>query len=160
MLTVVDLVRARKEHLLLEVDQTTLDSPVIPPGVPSFAVFQDLCRARDQRHINHLSDCCNWYYGKVCLMHERTYTPWSISQPMTVHYWTNVTYGDLAVAEKDAHKFGGVTQRGFYRDCPGEREHWFLIFDDMDKALTHVYHFLFKNPKLAGMLEVPKQKDA
>jgi hypothetical protein len=153
MLTALEKVALRKEHLLLKVDPVTLDEPEIPADVPTLTTFKLLARARDQQHINYMIDSCNFYYGKIRLMHERSYWPWNIFEGASFEYWTDVTYGVLSTAEKDAAAFGGRVQRGWYCDNPGEREYWFLIFDDMDKAFKHVYHYLFKNPGTPGILE-------
>lgn len=112
--------------------------------------FKAAAEARDPRHINRSTDACDWFFNEIDLFHERAHIPWARStKPMTVHYWSETTYGDLNKATEDAKSFGGIVQQGWY--CEEPNLHWFLIFNDLDKALEHAFFCLKKERPELGL---------
>lgn len=97
-------------------------------------------RALNPRHINREVDSCDWTINGLEIIHERSRHPWSPFKQMTVSYWTHVTYTDKALADSDAARLGGHVEMHFY--CDEENPAWFLIFKDLDQALTHCLEHL------------------
>jgi hypothetical protein len=118
--------------------------------------FKDSVEVRDQIHVNRSTDGCSFYFKDIELFHNRTY--WNsqipsvraspaqhyrfiISQPRD-SYWTNTVFKDLSLAKSVADKEGATVEMCFY--CDEDDPAWFLIFDDLDKALEHCYNQLKK----------------
>jgi hypothetical protein len=57
-------------------------------------------------------------------------------------YWTNTVFKDKSLADKEAKELGAYVEMCFY--CDEKDPAWFLIFNDLDKALEHCYHQLKK----------------
>jgi len=125
----------------------------------SFEDFKDQIRATESRRGNRTMDYCDWHLGDQRVFHERVY--WTRSRPNKkslnptpaeqysslmneprFQYWSETIYSDLNLAKKDAKKFGGVVQQGFY--CEEPDLYWFLIFDDLDRAIMHAYDTLIR----------------
>lgn len=116
--------------------------------------FKDSVEARDQMHVNRSTDACNWYFKDIELFHNRTYwntqipsaraTPAQRFRFMTAEtresYWTNTVFKDKNLANKEAKKLGAYVEMCFY--CDENDPAWFLIFNDLDKALEHCYNQL------------------
>lgn len=122
--------------------------------------FQDAVEARDQMHVNRSTDACNWYFKDIELFHNRTYwntqipsaraTPAQRFRFMTAEtresYWTNTIFKDKRLADQTAQAEGARVEMCFY--CDEKDPAWFLIFNDLDKALQHCYEQLKKQNQL------------
>jgi hypothetical protein len=90
---------------------------------------------------NHSIMTGDWYdEHEERIFHERVYWPKHfLNHTRQVHYWLcHYPYTDLKLANKDAKKFGFVSQQGFY--CEAPNLHWFPIFNDFEKVLVYLKH--------------------
>ena len=112
--------------------------------------------ASEGRHGNRNMDYCNWFFGNIEIFHERTYWNSGIpkfnstpaqryhflkSGPKT-EYWGQTTYSDLELAKKEAKQYNARVTKEFY--CDDDNPHYFLIFDDLDKAIEQSFNELKK----------------
>ena len=99
---------------------------------------------KNPRHLKRGIDGADWFAADgTPLFHERRYIPYSFLKPITESYWTEPVYSNHAMAEQEAAQWGGHVEEVFY--CDPENPLWFLIFDDLDKALAFMHHKI-QNP--------------
>lgn len=113
--------------------------------------FKEKVIADEPKNGNRSMDYCSWRLDGKHVLHERVYwnsripshkaTPaerfhFLTSKPRW-QYWGAVTYADQALAKSDAKQYGAIIQKDFY--CDDNNPTWFLIFDDLDKALSYTF---------------------
>ena len=120
----------------------------------TFDQFKNEVICSESRRGSRSFDYCNWFLGKLQVLHERDYNfgnvpDWKsppshhfnfITREPSFHYWSEAIYSDLDLAKREAKKYGAIVRQGFY--CDADNLYWFLIFDDLDKALFHAFESL------------------
>jgi hypothetical protein len=122
--------------------------------------FKNLVHCTEIRKANTSQDYCDWYYKDIHIFHERidgslgrmSYKPTPAqlfhlsNSNYDSSYWGETTYTDLELAKSDAKKYNARVQQGWYCEAPDL--HWFLIFNDLDKAIEQAYDELKKVDRL------------
>ena len=98
--------------------------------------FKSQIEAKNPVNISRDVDSCDWFFGEIKLFHERSCWKPGL-RPMRVEYWGETIYTDKKLAKLDAKQYGAKVQKSWY--CDDEFPTWFLIFNDLDRAVEYSF---------------------